>query len=186
MQTDDAPPPVLDMARVLAYAIVDDSVQWTGRQTIFVGGEELGPVPCLALAQSISGELKDVLTFHCNEQWDVLGVSGGDTLEEAEARADRAYRGIGERWIERNTSVEKAQAWILENNCHVICFFCGRHPGEFQSLVTGKLATICDVCVGELYPRCAKGMQTMWPSAALNRTGRHTARCSRTSARPAG
>jgi hypothetical protein len=38
--------------------------QWTGRQTIFVGSDELGEVPCLALAQDVTGDLKDTLVFH--------------------------------------------------------------------------------------------------------------------------
>jgi hypothetical protein len=151
MTSADAPPPVIDMARVIAYAVVDDSVQWTGRQTIFVGREELGPVPRLALAQNVTGELKDVLIFHCNDQWEVLGVSGGATLEEAKSRAERAYRGITAKWIDRNVSIEEAKAWIEENYDHIFCFFCGRSPGEFQSLVTGKLASICNVCIDELH-----------------------------------
>ena len=148
---DEAPPPVLDMTRVIAYAIVDESVEWTGRQTLFVGGELLGPVPRLALGQDVTGDLKDTLVFHCNEKWEVLGVSGGATLEEAKARIERAYRGITAKWIDRGVSIEEARAWIYENSDHIICHFCGRRPGEFQQIAAGKLSAICNVCVDSLY-----------------------------------
>jgi len=39
-----APPPVIDFSRVIAYAIVDSSVEWTGKQCLYVGDELLGPV----------------------------------------------------------------------------------------------------------------------------------------------
>jgi hypothetical protein len=139
------------MARVIEYAIVDESVEWTGRQTIFVGGEELGPVPRLVLAQTVTGDLKDALIFHCNEEWEVLGVSGGATVEEAKARIERAYRGISSKWIDRGVSIEEAQHWIYENSDHIICHFCGRQPGEFQRIAAGKLSAICNVCVDSLY-----------------------------------
>src|SRR5437867_3651946 len=151
MASHDPPPPVLNMARVIAYAFVDDSVRWTGRQCLFVGGEELGPVPRLALAQNVTGDLKDVLIFHCNDRWEVLGVSGGSTLEEAKVRIERAYRGIGAKWIDANVSIEEAKAWILENSDHIVCFFCGRSAGEFQQIVTGKLAAICNLCIDKLH-----------------------------------
>jgi hypothetical protein len=41
MTQSDAPPAVLDTARVIAYAIVDDAVEWTGNQMVFVDGERL-------------------------------------------------------------------------------------------------------------------------------------------------
>ena len=147
----DPPPPVLDMARVIAYAFVDDSVQWTGRQCLFVDGKELGPVPRLALAQNATGDLTDVLVFHCDERWEVLGVSGGANLDEAKARTEHAYRGISAKWIDANVSVEEAEAWVLENSDHMVCFFCGRSPGQFEQIVTGKLAAICNVCIDRLH-----------------------------------
>jgi hypothetical protein len=50
--TSDSPLPVLHAARVLAYAVVDSSVEYTERQTLYVGGELLGPVPRLAKGQA--------------------------------------------------------------------------------------------------------------------------------------
>jgi hypothetical protein len=149
----DAPPPVLDMARVIAYAFVDDSVQWTGRQTLFVDGKELGPVPRLALCQNVGGNLRDIFVFHCNEEWDVVGVSGGETMEEAKTSAERAYRGITQKWIQTGVTVEEAIAWIKENVKDMSCSFCERAPGDFRQLIENKSGTVrvCNYCVEEHY-----------------------------------
>lgn len=149
----DAPPPVLDMARVIAYAIVDDSVQWTGRQTLFVNGKELGTVPRLALCQNVSGELRDILVFHCNDEWDVLGVSGGKTIEEAKASAERAYRGITAKWIPTHVTEQEAISWMKENCKDMSCSFCDRAPGDYEELVESKGGTVrvCNYCIDEHY-----------------------------------
>jgi hypothetical protein len=151
MRSHDAPPPVLDFARVIAYAILDDSVKWTGKQKIFVGDEQLGPVPRLALAQDVEGELEDILIFHCNDQWEVLGLTGADSIEAAKAIAEHAYHGVTGRWIDTATTVEEARVWIRENHQHLFCLFCGRSPHELKSLLTQKLGAICDRCVEEFY-----------------------------------
>ena len=59
------PPPVLSMARVLAYAIVDESIGFSGSQRLYVDGELLGKVPRLALCQPLSrNPTTDVLVFY--------------------------------------------------------------------------------------------------------------------------
>ena len=141
------------MARVIAYAILDESVQWTGRQTLFVGGKELGPVPRLALCQNVSGNLRDILVFHCNDEWEVLGCSGGDTLEDAKASAERAYRGITAKWITTNVTEEEAIAWMKANLKNMSCSFCERAPGDYQQLIESRsgAARICNHCLDENY-----------------------------------
>jgi hypothetical protein len=66
-----APPPVLHCARLLYYAVLDSSVEFTGRSLLFVDGKELGPVPCLAICE---GEAETLL-FHCSSDWSVLGLA---------------------------------------------------------------------------------------------------------------
>lgn len=151
MGMPDVPPPVLDMARVVAYAIVDDSVEWTGRQMIFVGDEKLGRVPRLALGCDTTGEISDVLIFYCNEQWDVLALTGAATVEEAKAKVEIAYRGLSSKWIDLDTPLDEVQAWIRENYEHIFCLFCGRKPVAMKSLVTGKLGAICNHCIDDFY-----------------------------------
>jgi len=152
----NAPPPVLNFARVLAYAILDESVQWTGRQTLFYGGREVGPVPCLALCQNTWGNHKDILLFHCNVDWEVLGTSSAPSLDEARASAENAYRGVDTKWIMLNTSEEEAREWIRRDCKNMLCSFCERIPPEIEQLIRGKSAGICNYCAGEI-PRLMKG-----------------------------
>jgi ClpX C4-type zinc finger protein len=162
MPKSDSPPPVLDRARVIAYAVLDDSVQWTGRQKLFVGGKELGPVPRLALCQNVEGNLKDILVFHCNDEWDVLGVSGGKTLEAAKASAERAYRGVGAKWISTNVTEDEAKSWIEKNCADVSCSFCDRTLDDYQHLVGNKAGSvrICNYCIDEYYALIRKPAET--------------------------
>jgi hypothetical protein len=145
------PPPVLDGAWVIAYAILDGTVQWTGKQTLFVGEKELGPVPRLALCKNLSGGLTDVLVFHCNEQWEVLGVSGGATLEAAKASAERAYRGITSKWVATGVGEDEAREWMRTNHAGHLCSFCERGPGDYEQLIGNKSDTvrICNHCLAE-------------------------------------
>ncbi len=154
----DAPPPVLHMARVLAYAVLDESVQWTGRQRLYSGDKEVGRVPRLALCQNVGGGTKDILVFHCNDDWEVLGITGGSSLEAAKVSAERAYRGVTAKWIETSVSVEAAEAWIKENCEAITCSFCGREAGDFTSLIESKTGVrICNRCVDEFYAEMRKG-----------------------------
>jgi hypothetical protein len=155
-----SPPPAIDSARVLAYAILGDSVQWTGRQKLFHGGKEVGPVPCLALCENAWGDWKEIHIFHCNAEWDVLGAGGASTLEEAQASAERSYRGIGEKWVFLNTTKEEAREWIRKESADVLCSFCDRIPAEMNKMISGKSASICNYCAAELHglmERDAKG-----------------------------
>jgi hypothetical protein len=139
------------MVRIVAYAIVDESVEWTGRQLIFVGDEKLGPVPRLALGCDVGGALKDVLILYCNEDWEVLALTGAETIEAAKVKTEAAYRGLHSKWVATDVTVEEAQRYITENYQHMFCLFCGRRPTEVKSLVTQKLGAICDRCIQEFH-----------------------------------
>jgi hypothetical protein len=133
---------------VLAYAVVDSSVQYTERQTMYVDGKLLGAVPRLAICQNI-GEIQ-LLVLHCDEEWNVLGVSGGQNeLEKAKSHIERAYAGIGTKWIDTNVSVEEATAYRREQAGDDVCSFCGRTCYEVRQLVAGENGRICDICVRE-------------------------------------
>jgi ClpX C4-type zinc finger len=157
MSATDTPPPVLHMARVLAFAVLDESVRWTGRQRVYVDGKELGPVPRLALCQNVSGGTKDFLVFYCDDDWEVLGITGGRTLDSAKASAERAYSGVTAKWVETGVPVEAAEAWIEDNCEEIICSFCGREAGEFTSVIESKTGVrICNRCVDEFYAEMRK------------------------------
>jgi hypothetical protein len=151
MNTPLSPPPVIDFARLIAWAIVDESVRWTGRQTLFVGDKLLGAVPRLAICQNISGPLTDVLLFHCNEEWEVQGVSGAKSHEAVREIAERAYEGISAKWQEVKVSPADAEAWIRENRPNYVCAFCGKLPTEMSNFFHSEKAAICAGCVQEMH-----------------------------------
>lgn len=152
-----APPPVLDMARVIAYAMVTPEVEWTGKQKLFVDGELLGAVPQLAICQNLSGPLTDFLLFHCDEDWRVLGVSGAPSLEEVKAIAERGYKGISSLWVDSGVSKEAAEKYIRSECADDVCSFCGRLPTEAAGMVRGKSATICFQCIASFQSEIQEG-----------------------------
>ena len=148
---DDAPPPALCFARVLAYAVVDSSVEFTGRTTMYVDGKELGAVPRLALCQNIDAE-DEIVLFHCDESWNVLAAGGtATTLQDAKADAAISYRGIDRKWIDTGLSEQDARRWLERTFPDSMCSFCGKLPIEFSSLVRGHRAGICDHCVRKFF-----------------------------------
>jgi hypothetical protein len=104
------PPPVLDWARVLFYAILDNGVQFSGRTLVFVDGKEIGQVPCLAICAE--KKTSGVLLFHCTQEWTVLGCSAHPSAEDAKQRAERIYAGLSTRWVDANVSEEAAESYL--------------------------------------------------------------------------
>ena len=77
-----SPDIVLNSTRVIAYALVDETVTYNERGNFFVDGKSLGAVPKLAICQNLDEE--DIMIFHCDNEWNVLGATGGNrTVEEA-------------------------------------------------------------------------------------------------------
>jgi hypothetical protein len=150
------PPTIIDGVHVLAYAEVTESVRFTGNLELYVGGVLLGEVPRLAICESLDqGEL---LLFHCDDVWNVLGVqawktaegSSVGTVEDVKLRAEKHYAGISSRWIDHHTSIEDARAYLAQTVGDERCSFCSRTMYEVQFLVEGeKGARICDLCVSD-------------------------------------
>jgi hypothetical protein len=150
------PPPAIESARVLAYAIVDDSVRWNRRKKLIHDGKEVGPVPCLALCQNAWGDWQSIHVFHCNSDWEVLGAGGAATLEEAKASAERSYPGVGAKWVFLNTTREAAREWIRRESAEMLCSFCDRIPAEMDRLIRGGSAAICNYCAVECHSKMHK------------------------------
>jgi len=152
--TPDAPPPVLEGARVIAWASVDDTVRWTGRQTLLRGDTPVGPMPRLALCQELAGPVRDILLFHCDAAWTVEGVSGTPTLEGTKAMAETAYAGIGARWVHVDVTPEQAHAWLaghVQTEAAPRCAFCGAGQGDGGRFVVFRDASICEACVARFH-----------------------------------
>jgi hypothetical protein len=104
------PPPVIaENDRVLLwYAWLDGSVGYTeGHGLFFVGGKEIGRVPCLAICEEkLSG--KPTL-YYCDENWKMLGVAANyESIEAAKRRAELIYPGVATRWVESHFTDEDA------------------------------------------------------------------------------
>lgn len=151
----EKPPPVLGNARVIEYAILDESVTYSGHSSLFVGKpdeglKELGPVPCLAIAKDL--KTGEIALLHCDEEWDLLGFGGGyQSVERAKASAERAYHGISSRWIGAQITEQEAlkyrdQVWVEER-----CSFCDKIPPDFNMMIKRKDVRICDACIEEFH-----------------------------------
>jgi len=143
---DASPPPVLDCARVLRYAIIDSSIEFAGRSLLFVGGKELGKVPCLAICEE--KKTGGVLLFHCAEDWAVLGCSAHKTMTDAQVRAEAMYKGVSSQWVDAKVSPETAEVYLDEMFGEDRCSVCGRRPDEVDSLVHTGSVHICNHCAG--------------------------------------
>src|SRR5580700_414603 len=128
----ETPPstPVIDCSRLLGYAIVDNTVQFSGRTLLFVDGKELGRVPCLAICEN--KKLSEVLLFHCDREWNTLGCSAHPSVAEAKARAERIYAGISTRWVDAGVSEQTAEAYLNEQFGNERCSFCDRRPDKVE------------------------------------------------------
>jgi hypothetical protein len=144
------PPPVLGTSRVLWYARLTGSAQYSGHSGVFVDGRELGPVPALA----ICGDLEEdtVFLLHCSRSWAVLGVAAYASVSDAKRRASRTYSGVEGLWRKTAHSRSSARAYLND----VIwsgsrCGFCGRRPYQVHAWVERRGVSICDGCVAELH-----------------------------------
>ena len=143
------PPPALDCAHAIEYAVVDNSVTFEQRFTLNVGGEWLGEVPQLAICRNL--DETELMVFHCGSDWKVLGVAAGfDSIDEAKAKTERSFRGLTPKWAPTGYSRDDAASYLAGHFKDMKCSFCGRLPMQFQSIV-GTKVRICNHCVKEFY-----------------------------------
>ena len=143
------PPPVLDCARVLEYAILNDSVSFSGKTLLFVDGKELDRVPCLAICQNLNEA--EVLLFHCDSAWTVLGIGGYDTVSAAKSRAERIYPGVSSCWVQAHVSEGEASKYLDEMWGDQRCSFCGKRPDEVGQIFGRGKSYVCSNCISEFY-----------------------------------
>ena len=144
-----APPPTLDCAHAIEFAVVDDAVNFEQRHTLNVGGEWLGAVPQLAICRNL--DETQVMVFHCDSEWNVLGVAAGyDSVSEAKSKVERSYHGISAKWRATGHTLEDARKYLAEQFQGQECSFCGKWPLHFQSCIGDKVR-ICNHCVDEFH-----------------------------------
>ena len=82
----------IDGARILAFAVINDSVKSTDRTVHKVGNEVLGPFSGLVIAQ-YDGDDQFYL-FYCDQDWRVVSDTLHPSEESARKQADFEYRGL--------------------------------------------------------------------------------------------
>lgn len=100
----ERPPPVLDSAKVLEFAVLDPSVQFTGALNLYHGDKRIGRVPCLAIC--MDPNVDGLFLFHCDENWNVLAAQIWNnpdrpvvaTVEEVKAKTEKYYSGLSSKW----------------------------------------------------------------------------------------
>ena len=143
------PPPVLSGARVLAYAIVDDTVAYTERNRLFVDGILLGPVPRLAICQEL--RKPEIVILHCDDEWGARGVSGGySSVEAAKLRVERSYYGLLDKWVDTSVTEDQARDYLGHECADEKCSFCGRIPLYVETMI-GDNVRICNICIDEFH-----------------------------------
>jgi ClpX C4-type zinc finger len=143
------PPLVIDSARVVSYAYVDD-IPYRRWGSLFAGGKLLEHVPRLAICMNLGEDIGPLL-YHCGENWIVLGTSGRETIEATKRDAEQNYPGVASRWVDLDTSVDEALSYYDEQSGNLRCSFCSKRPFEMQAWVEGAGAVICRQCVEQYH-----------------------------------
>jgi ClpX C4-type zinc finger len=149
------PPPVIAVNDrvLLEYVLLDDSVGFlAGHKLLYVGGREIGKVPCLALCED--KETASVTLYFCDGKWEPLAVTGHDSVQSAKSKAERIYPGSSSRWVKAHFPDEEVARYRAEVWSNHRCSFCGKTPDEtLASTFAGDgQARICSDCV-----RCFHG-----------------------------
>ncbi len=158
MTSEPLPPPVLDCARVIEYAVLNESVGYAGRTLLFVDGKELGQVPCLAICED--KKPPGVMLFHCNSEWTVLGCSAHGSIAEAKDRAERIYPGLSARWVNAHVTEAQAERYLDELFDDARCSFCGKRADQVGQLFEGDRVRICNHCIADFHGKLHKPSHT--------------------------
>ena len=140
---------------MLEYAILDESVVFTGKLHLYRGEERVGAVPHLAIVQDL--HTSDLMLFHCDERWEVVGAQGWNapgvikptSVLEVKNHAERYYTGLARKWRTHPSSHEGALAYYEANYPTDRCSFCDRSMHDMRCLVSSDTskARICDACI---------------------------------------
>jgi hypothetical protein len=146
-----SPPPVIASDRLLHYAILDNSVGYTaGHGLLFVDGEEIGKVPCLAICQSRNKS--EVVLYFCEKDWNSIAVSVHDSVANAKRRAERIYPRSSALWKEAHISEQEVARHLDNLYKDFRCSFCGKRGDLVGQMFAGNgTAQICDECVAEFH-----------------------------------
>lgn len=154
----DVPPPVIDAAKLVAFAENDDEITYTGKLSLHVGDPPdmttVGELPRLVIINPFNNP-QDYLLGFCDESWAIAGIIAFDSASAAKSRAERYYTGISGKWTESPYSEDQVrdflrteyevdpdtQWWVVR------CSFCGKLLEETTGVLGSDAATICFGCI---------------------------------------
>lgn len=93
------PPCEVEGAKVLRYALVDESIRATGSCKHWIGGKMVESARALVICQ-YGGEPGYYL-FSCDSSWQVVTDTWHETMEGALRQAEFEYEGITVNWRDR-------------------------------------------------------------------------------------
>jgi hypothetical protein len=132
---------------------------------LYVDGKLLGAVRRLAICQNVFGDDKDFMLFHCNDDWEVLGVSARPTVEENLDNAERWYEGISPKWVYTGITEETAAEYLRKEGADSSCSFCGKIWCQVDIIFgsteadTPDDSRICSSCIEEFHESILKWKQ---------------------------
>ncbi|MEX2498900.1 MAG: ClpX C4-type zinc finger protein [Wenzhouxiangellaceae bacterium] len=156
------PPPVIDSARTLWYALNDETVRFTDRISLFVGDvgdlSKLDEMPHLAICENFCAP-GEILLFFCNEDWQPQGTVALDSVKAAKQKAEVGYTGISAKWAQASSSDNEVDEYLRDvydvdpstEWWRLKCAFCGKDDSELDRLFGSPKAYICDGCIRSLY-----------------------------------
>jgi hypothetical protein len=146
------PPPVLNGARVLAYATLGASRLPSSDGMMFVGNKPLGRISTLVITEkpSVPGRAgRGVLLLYCSRAWSPRGVAGHTSVNGAKRRAEAMFSGSSAQWVPSRVTKAEAERYLNTVWAGQECSFCGTRPDQVQQMVAAKRARICDRCISE-------------------------------------
>ncbi len=112
----ESPPPVIDCARLLLYAVNDSDVSYTGRLSLHVGippdMKQVGELPGIVILRPYN-EPEDFLIGFCDDAWAVQGIVATNSLEQAKQKAASYYAGIESKWLESPYSEGEIREYLV-------------------------------------------------------------------------
>jgi hypothetical protein len=143
------PPPTIAGLYVLAFANVDETVQFKQLNRLNVGGKWLGRVPNLAICKPF--DKQEFMVQHGSECWESLGIASGfKSVIEAKESTERSYNGISEKWKLTHNSIKEEKARYEAGLKATSCSFCGRTILQITAMV-GDEVRICNHCIKEFH-----------------------------------
>lgn len=143
---DNIPPPLIDCAIVLYYAIHDESVKYTGNGKTYMDGNLIGEEIRHSVISKNLCDPFDYMFMYCTENWDVAAVAGYETLEQAFMSAEIKYQGIKNRLISTGDSEENLNEYLENYWEDRRCNKCKKWPHEVSTLTKYADEWLCNNC----------------------------------------